>query len=116
MALIRCGFMLDVSRHFAPVPEVLRWIELLAMHRLNRLHLHLTDREKGWRRIANQPPVMADDPESAYKIGRMLAFNNQIQAFKRFGILPTIKNLRKPSTLIRITSRRLRPQRQSRLT
>ena len=43
--------------------------------------LHLTDREKGWRRISTQPPVMADDPESAYKIGRMLAFNNQIQSF-----------------------------------
>ena len=43
--------------------------------------LHLTDRDKGWRRIATQPPVMADDPESAYKIGRMLAFNNQIQSF-----------------------------------
>jgi hexosaminidase len=42
------GFMLDVSRHFAPVPEVLRWIELAAMHRLNHLHLHLTD-DQGWR-------------------------------------------------------------------
>ncbi|MEO6004844.1 MAG: Gfo/Idh/MocA family oxidoreductase [Opitutus sp.] len=43
--------------------------------------LHMTDREKGWRLIATQPPVMADDPESAFKIGRMEAFNNQIQAF-----------------------------------
>jgi predicted dehydrogenase len=43
--------------------------------------MHLTDREKGWRLVSNQPPVMADDPESAYKIGRMLAFNNQIQSF-----------------------------------
>ena len=43
--------------------------------------MHLTDREKGWRLISTQPPVMADDPESAFKIGRMQAFNNQIQAF-----------------------------------
>jgi UDP-N-acetyl-2-amino-2-deoxyglucuronate dehydrogenase len=43
--------------------------------------LHMTDREKGWRLIATQPPVMADDPESAFKIGRMQAFNSQIQAF-----------------------------------
>jgi predicted dehydrogenase len=43
--------------------------------------LHMTDREKGWRLIATQPPVMADDPESAFKIGRMQAFNDQIQAF-----------------------------------
>lgn len=43
--------------------------------------LHQTDREQGWRLVAEQPPVMADDPESAYKIGRMLAFNNQIAGF-----------------------------------
>ncbi|HRI80867.1 MAG TPA: Gfo/Idh/MocA family oxidoreductase [Opitutaceae bacterium] len=43
--------------------------------------MHLTDREQGWRLVSTQPPVMADDPESAYKIGRMLAFQNQIQSF-----------------------------------
>ena len=43
--------------------------------------LHLTDREKGWRLVSTQPPVMADDPESAFKIGRMQAFRDQIQAF-----------------------------------
>jgi len=43
--------------------------------------MHLTDREKGWRLVSNQPPVMADDPESAYKIGRMKAFIDQIQSF-----------------------------------
>lgn len=43
--------------------------------------LHRTDREHGWRLIAEQPPVMADDPESAYKTGRMLAFRNQIGGF-----------------------------------
>jgi len=43
--------------------------------------LHMTDRGKGWRLISNQPPVMADDPESAYKIGRMKAFIEQIQSF-----------------------------------
>jgi hexosaminidase len=52
------GFMLDVSRHFAPVPEVLRWIELLAMHRLNRLHLHLTD-DQGWRVESPTHPALS---------------------------------------------------------
>jgi hexosaminidase len=42
------GFMLDVARHFAPVHEVLRWLDLAALHRLNRVHLHLTD-DQGWR-------------------------------------------------------------------
>jgi predicted dehydrogenase len=43
--------------------------------------LHMTDRQRGWRLITTQPPVMADDPESAYKEGRMRAFYNQIQSF-----------------------------------
>lgn len=42
------GAMLDPSRHFMPVEDVLRFIDLLARHRLNRLHLHLTD-DQGWR-------------------------------------------------------------------
>jgi hexosaminidase len=53
------GFMLDVSRHFAPVHEVLRWIELAAMHRLNRLHLHLTD-DQGWRIESAAFPALAE--------------------------------------------------------
>ena len=42
------GAMLDVSRHFFEVEEVKRYIDLLAMHKLNRLHLHLAD-DQGWR-------------------------------------------------------------------
>ncbi|MEU4688566.1 beta-N-acetylhexosaminidase [Actinoplanes sp. NPDC023714] len=42
------GVLLDVARHFMPVPEVLRFIDLLAFHKLNVLHLHLTD-DQGWR-------------------------------------------------------------------
>ncbi|MGW4467099.1 beta-N-acetylhexosaminidase [Micromonospora sp. NPDC004704] len=42
------GCMLDVARHFMPVAGVLRLIDLLAVHKLNVLHLHLTD-DQGWR-------------------------------------------------------------------
>ena len=42
------GCHLDVSRHFFGVDTVLRMIDLLAEHRLNRLHLHLND-DQGWR-------------------------------------------------------------------
>jgi hexosaminidase len=42
------GCLLDVARHFMPKAGVLRFIDLLAMHRLNVLHLHLTD-DQGWR-------------------------------------------------------------------
>jgi hexosaminidase len=42
------GAMLDVVRHFLPKHELLRFIDLMAMHKLNTLHLHLTD-DQGWR-------------------------------------------------------------------
>ncbi|MEU4240403.1 beta-N-acetylhexosaminidase [Actinoplanes sp. NPDC026619] len=42
------GVMLDVARHFMPVADVLRFVDLAAFHKLNVLHLHLTD-DQGWR-------------------------------------------------------------------
>ncbi|MFJ3924950.1 beta-N-acetylhexosaminidase [Streptomyces sp. NPDC090022] len=42
------GLMLDVARHFLPKDGVLRYLDLLAAHKLNVLHLHLTD-DQGWR-------------------------------------------------------------------
>lgn len=42
------GIMIDVARHFLPVHEVLRIIDLMSMHKFNRLHFHLTD-DQGWR-------------------------------------------------------------------
>ena len=40
--------MLDVARHFMPKEFVLRIIDAIALHRMNVLHLHLTD-DQGWR-------------------------------------------------------------------
>lgn len=42
------GMMLDVCRHFFTVEEVERALELMAMHKLNVFHWHLTD-DQGWR-------------------------------------------------------------------
>ncbi|WP_328990645.1 beta-N-acetylhexosaminidase [Kribbella sp. NBC_01245] len=42
------GMMLDVARHFMPKEFVLRIIDALELHRMNSLHLHLTD-DQGWR-------------------------------------------------------------------
>jgi len=42
------GVLLDVARHFMPVSDVLRFVDLIAFHKLNVLHLHLTD-DQGWR-------------------------------------------------------------------
>lgn len=42
------GIMLDVSRHFFPLSHLKRQIDILARHKMNTLHLHLTD-AAGWR-------------------------------------------------------------------
>ena len=42
------GMMLDVSRHFYSVECIKRQIDVMAMYKLNHLHLHLTD-AAGWR-------------------------------------------------------------------
>ncbi|GAA1954792.1 hypothetical protein GCM10009717_20910 [Agromyces allii] len=40
--------MLDVARRFRPMPELRRFVDLLAAHRITVLQLHLTD-DQGWR-------------------------------------------------------------------
>jgi hexosaminidase len=53
------GAMLDVSRHFIGAEAVKRYIDLLALYKVNRLHLHLSD-DQGWRiEIASRPNLVA---------------------------------------------------------
>lgn len=40
--------MLDVSKNFRKKDWVLRFLDVMSMYKLNKLHLHLTDNE-GWR-------------------------------------------------------------------
>ncbi|QJS13999.1 beta-N-acetylhexosaminidase [Streptomyces argyrophyllae] len=42
------GLMIDVARHFHDIATLRRQVDLLALHKLNVLHLHLTD-DQGWR-------------------------------------------------------------------
>ena len=42
------GFMLDVARHFFTKEEVKQMLDVLALHKINMFHLHLTD-DQGWR-------------------------------------------------------------------
>jgi hexosaminidase len=52
------GAMLDVARHFFSVAEVERYIDLLAMYKVNVLHLHLAD-DQGWRIQIDSWPRLA---------------------------------------------------------
>lgn len=42
------GLLLDVARHYQPPAFIERFIDLMALHKLNTLQLHLTD-DQGWR-------------------------------------------------------------------
>ena len=49
--------MLDVSRHFYDLDEVERILDLMALHKLNMLHLHLAD-SQGWRIEIKKYPLL----------------------------------------------------------
>ncbi|MCX4666915.1 beta-N-acetylhexosaminidase [Streptomyces sp. NBC_01381] len=53
------GMMLDVSRHFMPKDGVLRYLDLLAAHKLNVFHFHLTD-DQGWRIEIKRHPKLTE--------------------------------------------------------
>ncbi|MDE7387649.1 MAG: family 20 glycosylhydrolase, partial [Muribaculaceae bacterium] len=53
------GMHLDVSRHFINADSVKRYIDILALHNINRLHWHLTD-DQGWRLEIKKHPRLTE--------------------------------------------------------
>ena len=53
------GIMLDVARHYEPVSFVKKFIDLLALHNVNRFHWHLTE-DQGWRIEIKQYPKLTE--------------------------------------------------------
>jgi len=53
------GLMLDVARHFMPKDGILRHLDLLAAHKLNVFHFHLTD-DQGWRIEIKRYPKLTE--------------------------------------------------------
>lgn len=53
------GLMVDVSRFFTPKENLLRIIDCMAMLKLNKLHLHLTD-DNGWRIEIKRYPLLTE--------------------------------------------------------
>lgn len=49
------GVMLDVGRHFMPLAGLFRFVDLLAMHKYNVFHLHLSE-DQGWRFESRRHP------------------------------------------------------------
>ncbi|MEJ8756272.1 glycoside hydrolase family 20 protein [Pontibacter sp. H259] len=53
------GLHLDVARHFFAVSDVKKYIDYMAMHKLNTFHWHLTD-DQGWRIEIKKYPKLTD--------------------------------------------------------
>ncbi|MEU6506532.1 beta-N-acetylhexosaminidase [Streptomyces sp. NPDC046942] len=53
------GLLLDVARHFMPKEGVLRYLDLMAVHKLNVFHFHLTD-DQGWRIEIRRYPKLTE--------------------------------------------------------
>ncbi len=66
------GMHLDVARHFFLVDYLKKFIDLLALYKFNKLHLHLTD-DQGWRIEIKKYPKLTEE-------GAWREFNNQDSA------------------------------------
>ena len=53
------GMHLDVGRHFFPVAFIKKYIDLLAMYKMNKFHWHLTD-DQGWRIEIKKYPKLTE--------------------------------------------------------
>jgi hexosaminidase len=53
------GLHLDVGRHFMPVEFIKKYIDLLALHKMNRFHWHLTE-DQGWRIEIRKYPKLTE--------------------------------------------------------
>ena len=67
------GAMLDVARHFFSVDEVKQYVDLLALYKLNTLHLHLSD-DQGWRIQIDSWPKLSTVGGSTEVAGRAGGF------------------------------------------
>lgn len=63
------GLMLDVARHIFSIQDLHRYIDLMEIHKLNRLHLHLTD-DQGWRVEIKSHPKLTEI--GAWRKGTMI--------------------------------------------
>ncbi len=53
------GMHLDVSRHFFSIDFLKKYVDVLALYKINKLHLHLTD-DQGWRLEIKKYPLLTE--------------------------------------------------------
>ena len=76
------GMHLDCSRHFFGVETVKRYLDIMALHGMNRLHWHLTD-DQGWRVEIKKYPRLAE--VGGWRNGTTLGHNSPVNDGIRYG-------------------------------
>jgi hexosaminidase len=75
------GMHLDVGRHFMPVEFVKRYIDLLALHKMNTFHWHLTE-DQGWRIEIRKYPRLTE--VGAWRSGTIIGRPNRDSTQNRY--------------------------------
>lgn len=76
------GMHLDCVRHFFGVETVKRYIDIMALHGMNRLHWHLTD-DQGWRIEIKRYPRLTE--VGGWRDGTVLGHNSPVNDGIRYG-------------------------------
>lgn len=85
------GAHLDVARHFMTADSVRRFIDLLALHNINRFHWHLTD-DQGWRIEMKKYPRLTE--VGAWRPSTVIGHNSGRYDGKRHGGFYTRKEIK----------------------
>ena len=85
------GMHLDCSRHFFPASTVKHYIDMLALHGMNKLHWHLTD-DQGWRVEIKKYPRLAE--VGGWRSGTTLGHNSPVNDGIRYGGYYTQEEIR----------------------
>lgn len=79
------GMLLDVCRHFFAADDIKKWIDMLALYKINTFHWHLTD-DQGWRIEIKKYPLLQSI--SAYRDETIIGHKRDIPHLfdgKRYG-------------------------------
>ena len=85
------GMHLDCVRHFFGVETVKRYIDIMALHGMNRLHWHLTD-DQGWRVEIKKCPRLTE--VGGWRDGTTLGHNSPVNDGIRYGGFYTQEQIR----------------------
>ena len=76
------GMHLDCARHFFPLEFVKEYIDLIALHGMNRFHWHITE-DQGWRIEIKKYPQLTT--KGAWRSGTVIGRNSGLDDGQRHG-------------------------------